>query len=451
MDSELTLQILMLYNITSLKQICVNDLTMYLYTYIVTDNTSIFYEKLEKVLNKKENNSNSKITEIEQVEGEQVGGGSIMFSGILYAIMTLVLVKGLVNANNDIKGLQPSGNINLGMSTIINKPGKFAKSMTLESKFNLKDIDLDDEQELEQLLDLFKPPTNGPPVPYKNTSTFQSPNITQMFGDGTNINPNAVTGALTIIGFAILANNPDALNNYIKKTIPSLNKMGKKVLTSLKEVCKGTLPKLATADLPIEYFRIFNEKMKSKTDEMDDQLEADKKTIEEEQTALVLAEMNLDEGLNTPATPSIYEYTVEWAYGQPKDQKQTAVNISEYETFQTELEQRVSENVEKEMDIKADDLLNKTMFDVFQNMYEDTSAQQLQNNREALFERVCEFDPIIFKYDDGLLSVTDNARPLQYLSVLTANINLFGEDSFGYYAKEIKELSTSKFDSNYQG
>ena len=31
------------------------------------------------------------------------------------------------------------------------------------------------------------------------------------------------------------------------------------------------------------------------------------------------------------------------------------------------------------------------------------------------------------------------------------NINLFGEDSFGYYAKEIKELSTSKFDSNYQG
>jgi len=31
------------------------------------------------------------------------------------------------------------------------------------------------------------------------------------------------------------------------------------------------------------------------------------------------------------------------------------------------------------------------------------------------------------------------------------NTNLFGVDSFGYYAKEIKEMSTSKFDSNYQG
>ena len=35
MDNELTLQILMLYNIT-LKQECVNELTMYLYSYIVT-------------------------------------------------------------------------------------------------------------------------------------------------------------------------------------------------------------------------------------------------------------------------------------------------------------------------------------------------------------------------------------------------------------------------------
>lgn len=31
------------------------------------------------------------------------------------------------------------------------------------------------------------------------------------------------------------------------------------------------------------------------------------------------------------------------------------------------------------------------------------------------------------------------------------NTNLFGVDSFGYYAKEIKEMSTSKYDSNYQG
>lgn len=425
MDSELTLQILLLYNITSLKQICANELTMYLYSYIVTDDASIFYEKLGNTLNKKEIESNPAITEIQE------GGGSIMFSSILYAIMTLVLVKGLVNANNDIKGLQPSGNINLGMSTIINKPGKFAKNMILESKFNVKDINLDDEEELEQLVRLFQPPTNGPPVPYKNTSTFQSPNITQMFGEGTNVDANAVTGALTIIGFAILANNPDALNNYIKKTIPSLNKMGKKVSTSLKEVCKETLTKLATADLPIEYFRIFNEKMKSKTDEMDDQLEADKKTIEEEQTALVLAEMNLDEGLKIPDQPSTYDYAVNWVYGKGNDQNQSSANISEYETFQTELEQRVSENVQKELDQKADDLLNKTMFDVFQNMYEDTSAQQLQNNREALFERVCEFDPMVFKYDNGLLSITDNARPLQYLSVLTANINLFGDTALG--------------------
>ena len=31
------------------------------------------------------------------------------------------------------------------------------------------------------------------------------------------------------------------------------------------------------------------------------------------------------------------------------------------------------------------------------------------------------------------------------------NTNLFGLDSFGYYANEIKEMSTSKVDSNYQG
>ena len=139
MDDELTLQILMLYNISSLKQICVNELTMYLYTYIVTDNTSIFYEKLEKILNKNKLNQHDQITEIEELDGEHVdqkGGGAIMLSTILYAVMTMVLVKGLYNSNNDIKGLQPRGNVNLEMSTIINKPGKFAKSMTFESKFN---------------------------------------------------------------------------------------------------------------------------------------------------------------------------------------------------------------------------------------------------------------------------------------------------------------------------
>ena len=31
------------------------------------------------------------------------------------------------------------------------------------------------------------------------------------------------------------------------------------------------------------------------------------------------------------------------------------------------------------------------------------------------------------------------------------NTNLYGVDSFGYYAREIKEMSTSKYDSNYQG
>lgn len=426
MDDELTLQILLLYNITSLKQICVNELTMYLYTYIVTDNTSIFYEKLEKILNKNKLKQHDQITEIEEVE-DQKGGGAIMLSSILYAVMTMVLVKGLYNSNNDIKGLQPRGNVNLEMSTIINKPGKLAKSMTFESKFNKKDINLDDEEELEQFVNLFKPPTDSAPVPFQNTSTFQSPNITKTFGDGLDVDPTAVSGALTLIGFAILANNPDALNKYMKKTIPSLNKMSKNVMNSLKDVCSETLTKLTTADLPKEYFRIFNDKMKEKTDIMEEQLETEQKTIEEEQTALVLEEMLLDEGLKTPAAPTAYEYAVEWVYGKQKDQNLINVNVSEYEKFQDEVQQRVSENVEKEMDIRAEDLLNKTITDVFIDMQADISEQQLQNNREALFERVCEFDPLEFKYEEGILSITDNARPLQYLSVLTSNINLFGE------------------------
>ncbi len=427
MDDELTLQLLMLYNIKSLKQVCVNELTMYLYTYIVTDNTSIFYKKLEKVLNKNKLKPHDQISEITEVEGDQKGGGAFMLSTILYAVMTMVLVKGLYNTNNDIKGLQPRGNVNLEMSTIINKPGKLAKSMTFESKFNKKDINLDDEDELEQFVNLFKPPTDGAPVPFQNTSTFQSPNITKTFGDGLNVDPTAVTGALTIIGFAILANNPDALNNFMKKTIPSLNKMAKNVMNSLKDVCRETLPKLTTADLPKEYFRIFNEKMKQKSDEMEEQLEAEKTIMEEEQTALVLEEMELDEGLKTPAAPSSYEYAVEWVYGKQKEQNLINVNVSEYEEFQDKVQKRVSENVENEMDIRADDLLNRSITDVFIDMQADISEQQLQNNREALFERVCEFDPMEFKYEDGILSITDNARPLQYLSVLTSNINLFGE------------------------
>ena len=376
-------------------------------------NTSIFYEKLKKIVSKKEISSNSQITEVEEQE-DQKGGGSFMLSTILYAVITMVLVKGLYNANSDIKGLQPRGNVNLEMSTIINKPGKFAKSMTFESKFNKKDINLDDEEELEQFVNLFKPPTDGAPVPFQNTSTFQSPNITKTFGDGMNIDPSAAAGALTIIGFAILANNPDSLNKYMKKTIPSLNKMAKNVMNSLKDVCRESLSKLTTADLPKEYFRMFNDKMKKKTEEMENLLEEEKQVIEKDQTALVIDEMVLDEGLKTPTAPSSYEYAIDWFYGKQNDQNLTPVNVSEYEKFQDEVQQRVSENVQQEMDKKADELLNKTITDVFQNMKEDISEQQLQNNREALFERVCEFDPMEFKYEDGILSITDNARPLQY-------------------------------------
>ena len=84
MDTELTMQILLLNITTYLKQLCAEQLTMYIYSYLVVDSTNKFYDELYKIYESSTEKQN------------QEGGGPTTLKSVLIAFMSLILFQCVV-------------------------------------------------------------------------------------------------------------------------------------------------------------------------------------------------------------------------------------------------------------------------------------------------------------------------------------------------------------------
>jgi len=426
MDTELTMQILLLNNVSNLKQLCAEQLTMYIYSYLVVDSTNNFYEGLYKIYENSTEKQN------------QEGGGPTNLKSVLIAFMSLILFQCVVGINSDINGLIPSGNLKVNMHTSIKQVGEYGKSIQIFSDLNLDDINIENDEDIEKVLNLFKPPFSN--KPYKESTLLVSPNISDKIIKKNKdyfIDPSILTGLVTAVGFSIIARDPNSLNGVIDEKIKGINKLSRNVTASLKAVCRESFAKLSTDELPKVYYKVFNKKMSDQEEEQEEQLKTKKMEIEEETTALVKKTMQYDEATPEPSMPPTYKWAASYVYPSSDQQTKTETSVEEYNEFQTELQERVSQEVEKQMGVESNIILNMTIQNSLDLIRKDIQDQQLQNNVEVVFQAICDrIEPIIFNFEDGVISVTDNAKPLQYLNILASNVRIFGKS-------ELERLGTS--------
>ena len=92
--------------------------------------------------------------------------------------------------------------------------------------------------------------------------------------------------------------------------------------------------------------------------------------------------------------------------------------------------------LKQSMEVASDVVLNETINEVMEDISDEIGPKILKNNRDTAFRAICNnIKPFKFAYTDGELSVYDNAKSLQYISILANNVNVFADQELKKYSE----------------
>lgn len=445
MDVDFTMTIVLLSVIVELKKKCVQELTMYMYTQMVIESCGSFFNTLYTILQKNDPSSwpSVDVSELEEIKDSQVGGapGKNVYSMIV-SVMMLILFQCLLANANDMIALVPNGNIGVQMKLNIQQnPGQLSKVAKLETEFNIHELDTDNVEDFENFLNLFKQAD----TPYKKDKRIESGNLKEAYETSYNEEQMDIQkkmpktffeGILTT--FSTETPNYPTFEDTMQAKVKELNKLIIEVNKSLQGMCTNVI-QLRTENVPIELYRLFNEKLSKRQEEMEEIIQDKEREIREEVTEFV-EEVMKEEGKEAPSSLSLYETITSYWYAQTPTNQVMIIGegdeLSESDKqfykseYNKELAERVNEEFSNQMNKTADEVLNNTLMEVVNEVNEENKNNIMTNNREVFFASFCDkLEPFKFNYDaeTSTLSIDNNAKSMQYLSIIVKNILSFGE------------------------
>ena len=341
MDSVFYMQLLELKTIVDAKESVLQQLICYIYSLFVLEQSQPFYDTLIRMMDGTP--ESDQITELS--EDIQAGGGILSLTTILNSFMFLIMMQSTLGLNTEITGFNPSQNIGVSMNinskVTQNKEG-LGKSLKVLGDFTIQDIDIKNETQMEDFVNQYRAGVKN----FKESTNIQSENLPDLYEKTflkdqkkeLNKKPDLtqITTLVSMVGAALMVNQPkeeETFDSVMNEKVIELNKIGRNITISLKEIC-NSFPTLSTDSLPLEYFRVFNEKMVEKGDLTHRKLIEQKSEIEKEATEEVKLDMTFFE--EEPSQPTAYQRVTDLIFPQSDE----PASIQKYDAFQDELDKK---------------------------------------------------------------------------------------------------------------
>jgi hypothetical protein len=236
MDLPFALQILELKTIADMKNLIIQQLTSYIYSLLVLQQSMPFYDTLSSFLIK-----SVKTSPTEMVDSQ--AGGGLNLKTIIFSFMSLTMIQSTLGFNADLATLDPTGNIGVSLHTKTERiPNTLVQSMKIISDFNIKDIDIENPDEIDEFIKLF---TNTNPI-LKTTNTIKSENLTEKYKHSYDlkmlsekekkVSSYQLSSYLAVIGLTFMDNEVEDVNKvpefekYMNSQVIQINDIAKKQL-----------------------------------------------------------------------------------------------------------------------------------------------------------------------------------------------------------------------------